>query len=245
MSYLAPSRASHLASQQATEYPMYPPEERLMAQAARRMPQFKRNPKDLVVPNFEPKQGVTVEIWRAGLARAVEGLNSLSTVPWSERELYYATIPKRIGEASIWISMGHETLKPEDKTHSKQRERLQKRYGRYDTKMQVLQQVALRYKQAYDDYATALRMIGSGVNVDDDWYLSAFVCALGPTANTFLLGKLKEYSMTFNKAVNDVGRVGGGTEQELGIANPTRKKGEKPGALSTAKISAGGRSRND
>lgn len=83
------------------------------------VPVQRRDLRDLVIPDFEPNQGVTVEVWLARLARAVEGLNSLSFTPWSERELYYATIPKLTGEVSIWISMDHETSRDEDKSYGK------------------------------------------------------------------------------------------------------------------------------
>lgn len=159
---------------------------------------------DLVVPEFEPKKGPAVELWLSQVDRVIEGLNIFNPVLWSEEELNYALTAKLVGEAATWASTFHASLRPNEKTYTNLKEKLCQRYGRHESNMELYQQVATRmevWHETYDDYAAALRLLGAGVQIPDEWYANTFIEGLGPSASQHLRARRAHGPIDFNAAV--------------------------------------------
>lgn len=108
-------------------------------------------------------------------------------------------------------------LRKRKNTYENLKTLLTRRFGRHEDELAVMASVAARKKKAsetYTEYATALRAIGSGTKIRDEWYLQAFISGLGDMAQSVFLGRKLQGGLTFWGAVDLATQVCKPFEQE-------------------------------
>lgn len=133
---------------------------------------------------------MTIETLLSQVAQAVEGAKVVHGTVWSARELYFVLVSKLKGVAADWVMSIHEGVTVQEKTYNRLKTMPRQRFGRQGSEMEVMAQVMTRMKKkekTYAEYAAALRRLGAGANIKDDWYANTFIRGVGMTARASLL----------------------------------------------------------
>ncbi|KAL4172068.1 hypothetical protein KRP22_007242 [Phytophthora ramorum] len=191
----------------------------------------RKNAKELDLQPFKPAAGgVRVETWIAKVDLAVEGARISGRGDWSDEELYYVVGNKLLDDAAkSWVQINKELVEHE-RTWSKLKEALIRRYGERPDLAQAEWRVMQRTMQpgeTFADFASGLRDAAGQNQVREETLLGQFYRGLEKT--TRQLVKLAPAPTTLGEAVDKATKI---DDSSYNVARGMRNIGQ-PWATAT------------
>jgi hypothetical protein len=168
-----------------------------------RRQQHRKNAKDLELTPYKPSPTVSVSTWIAKVDLAVEGARLSGRGDWTDAELYFVVGNKLLDNAAGWWVQMDQELPVEEKTWTRLKSALMRRYGeRPDQAMaewRVYQRM-LYPGETLADFAAGLRDLTGQNHVSERTLLSQFYRNLDKT--TRMLVKQDPVPTTLEQAVD-------------------------------------------
>ncbi|OWY96635.1 hypothetical protein PHMEG_00033051, partial [Phytophthora megakarya] len=144
----------------------------------------RRNFRDLEIAPFQPSPTVSVATWIAKADLALQGARISGRGDWTDTELYYHLGNKLQDNAARWWVQMDQELREEDRTWTKLKKALTRRYGERPDKDMAEWRVSQRRMlpgETYADFAAGLREMTGQNHVSERVLLAQFYRSLDKT----------------------------------------------------------------